>query len=75
MNWNIDVWKLSVRVLIDPIIDPENQAPVFMQQIVRQIIFGIDKINIRHRPKAPLKTAVHVKVFDLSVVLHKCCPE
>ena len=39
--------KAEQRVSIDPIIDPEDDAPVFMQQPIGQIIISVNKVDVR----------------------------
>ena len=46
-----------------------------MNQTIRQVIIGIDQIDVWQWFKAPLNAAVDIKIFDLCVVLQECCPE
>ena len=46
-----------------------------MYKTIRQVVIRIHQENIRQWPEAPLKPAVHIKVFELGIVLQKCCPE
>ncbi len=41
----------------------------------RVVVVGIDNIQIRHRLKSPLQSAIKVGIIDLSVVLRKGCEE
>jgi two-component system LytT family response regulator len=46
-----------------------------MNKTVGEVIICINEIDIRQWSKAPLKPAVYIKIFELSIVLHECCPE
>ena len=39
--------RQNKRVSIDPIIDPEDDAPVFMRQPIGQIIISVNKVDVR----------------------------